>query len=1263
MQDHRFFSSIAVAVLLILSGAAAAMALTAHNATVPGNGNASAPGVGNPATTTGVQFQQATSLSYVQSNGLRTVNSGGTVSARNTAYITAAEASHVPLQYVYLPASASNVHMQGGVVLPGYLQSPAPFGIGAYGINNVSGKLVPYSYTTAGFSASLNLTSLAPFDVNTFDPNAVSFQLNAVLTDTTIRGMPGYVYWTQNVMQYDSYAHQFRMIDNIWNWTAPNANMSQNPIVSHTANQVPYPDAYIGIGPVVNFVSTPFKLTLSMESAVMGGYDTVFFNYTLEYTNSSSHLRQSIGGVFDEVQFSSASGVQGFVPARASYLVDGGLLAPNGAELDAEAGIVGPGGGSNIDIQSINGTLSLHYLNSTGRFVNVPSAYDIGSDTGETSSGIAVAWQPDGNVTLSSGPSIVYGMWGISPYNGITRYTGVLSPSNAFMFVSPGTAINLSNYGYVPMTTSGAYSFLLPTGSYYQAVLMSVYSVEQGSLAPTENIKLSPDLATGVYTPLYAMDNAQLLYVSASGNGTASNPYLLYNSQPGYISPLFGEFNDYGFSVFSGVMIADTNASVNLNNTPSFEINYENIQTLFYLSFYNNFTGYLTSGIDYLGFVFYNTSNLSVFNASLVSGDIPSDSLAGFYGADMMLWNSTNDLVANSTFIASQYFPNQISLLVYNAPKVNAHNTFFGNYFLPGDVGRKFNDTGIFVQSSGNLFFNNYFGNYIGAVVNTTNLYEGLHSRPAKVSPVDSWNVTSTPASTFSMTVNNIVLSGNILGNSTVGGNFWSSYAPGISPLPFNESGNITSGGDSQPIVLPGPYYPVIFYQTSLPQGHQWYVIMGGVTKSSTGSIIVFEAMPGNYSYGVASAGQYLLFDLFNTLPGNATVFRQGSTNVSNGVGLFILPYFVVTLQETGLPAGYLWAAVAQVTSAGSNSTSLSLDALPGIWNLEYFTFGNYFGYPNYYSYLGGSEYVIFETGGFLDVSFTPVLHRFTIYANGAAPAETWNVTVLLELSSGAVDMGTYNGTGSSLTIQLPYGDYEVIFSSESVTPVYNAQSFTVAFSPPGYTGQSSLSITVLQLIPVTFAITNLPAGTAWTLLVTSSSYPWSGILTVSSSAVTVLIPLGADTYRLIPSNPNYDSYVNDIYVTAPVTINVTLNPSSSAQFTVTFHETGLSKGAQWQVTFNGQTQNSSASSISFTTGTGTFYYQIYAKGSTTPQSSGSVNILGSTTVGVTFSSTGGNSSAYLLDGGLVAVGLIIGGLAAFALLSYSNKRKKGRTQ
>ncbi|MEM3851881.1 MAG: thermopsin family protease, partial [Methanomassiliicoccales archaeon] len=264
---------------------------------------------------------------------------------RASSYIQTAQKYNLPLKYLYIPASYKRPDIRNGLVLPGYPQSPAPMGIGSYGLMNESGTMVAAPYTSKGFNATLNLTSLQPFLLSNDAPSSVSIQLNAVTYDTTLFGVPAYDFWTQNVAFYSARQHYVEFIDNIWNFSSPAILMSSNAIYSHTAFRSPYPTAYIGIGPTYTNVSTPFNLSLVLETAVVGGRDTVFFNYSMTYTNLSSHKLQFISGTFDQVEFNSTTGVLGYSAPPTDYLVTPQFVTPTGfIPWDAEIMIGGPGG-------------------------------------------------------------------------------------------------------------------------------------------------------------------------------------------------------------------------------------------------------------------------------------------------------------------------------------------------------------------------------------------------------------------------------------------------------------------------------------------------------------------------------------------------------------------------------------------------------------------------------------------------------------------------------------------------------------------------------------------------------------------------------------------------------------------------------------------------------------------------------------------------------------------------------------------------------
>lgn len=1211
MNKKKFILSVLVAVFLIASGLAS-MTLVSSNGTNIGSH------VSTPSTIVVNQNSPASVSAPVAGS---TTGSGSTyaghssVSAPTTSSLIAtAQSQGVPLKYLFVPAIHNSANVRNGVVMPGYSQGPAPFGIGAYGIRNVSGTLTPYSYTTNGFQANLNLSDLSMNYLNSFDPNGMSVQLNTILTNASVRGLTNYTYWTQNVAEYDSYAHQFIMIDNIWNFSSPTAGMPAGTIYNSTA---PYDEsfssAYIGVGNVVNNVSAPFNLTLTLETSVYGGMSAVYFNYSLTFTNTSTGLLNTIGGVFDRVLFNSQSGVQGYTASKPVFKVDGSQVTPLGfIPYDAEVTLEGPGGGSNANIASIAGNVTLHYNNSAGNYVNVPSAYNIGSETGETSTGIAEAWSPNGVVRLSSGPSMIYGMWNVSGHSGTTHYTGTLAPSNSFMFVAPGNSIQIGpgiakQYGYVPMTTSGSYSFYLPTGTYYQEVMLSNYNIEQGALHATESITLTSDTSMGIYTPLYAMNNAQLANISFSGAGTIANPYVGFNNQNGYINPLFGMFSDYGFPVFSGMKIQNTNASIDFNNSASFQIMYEQNQSLLYMG-----ALYGMGAIDYMDYALYNTSYVSIYNASIIGGTNPWAAETGIipYTGNLIMWNSTNDLIANNTFVLGQYLPYNSAIFIYNNWNTTSNNTIVGNTFQD-----TWYDLGITLASSGNLIYNNVFN------MNFYNVFDwSYYGDPWTGYTIpgysDTWNVTPTATSAFYLNVNGYHLTGNILGNSTMGGNYWNTYA------------SIAIGGDYAPIVPTGPYYPVWFTQFGLNAGQTWSVTMGGVTHSSTGATIEFMAIPNQtYNYSVQYSGNMVSF--WGPTSSSMTTYPGLVTEI-----YYFSPVYTLTIKQTGLPNGFGWSA--DINDAGYSissytiSNQLTLTYIPGEFLSYNFASGSYYGFSNSYIYSGGEYLVPLFNNEIITEQFSPIYSMVQFDVNYLPATTGWSLTLYNAYDNGTTSyFGTVTGFsesfeyGTALIVFAPLGDYYATLNAPGYTFLYYNPAY-VSFTPK----DPATLLTAVAAIPVTFNILGLPSGTTVTLGLYSntnvSSYNWwQDTVTSTSSSITVMAPSSSFdlSYYASSSNSAYysstgidGSYLAIIPGASSQTVDIYFYPTTPAPSTVTFHETGLDPGSTWQVTFNGIARSGTAGSpISFTVAPGIYNYQVTSAGMVTPQSSGTVNVQSST--------------------------------------------------
>jgi hypothetical protein len=243
-------------------------------------------------------------------------------------------------------------------------------------------------------------------------------------------------------------------------------------------------------------------------------------------------------------------------------------------------------------------------------------------------------------------------------------------------------------------------------------------------------------------------------------------------------------------------MIRDTSAYFDMNSMPDFSFQMPQYTDLF-LNFFK------LPETNYMGYWLYNTSNISLWDSSLITGWF-SPYGSGFPFANVMLWNSSNDLIGSNTFQTMDS-----SMLVYNG----TNNTVWGNTFTNvapallnssavANVSLYGVPLALSVYGSGNLVYNNNFTTTIPAYSPDYSIYNGC---PAYY--INIWNVSVQPAANIH-TANGYNLYGSIVNSTDQGGNYWYNFN-GI--LPFNESGLIANGGDYEPLnLLMVPYGPTV---------------------------------------------------------------------------------------------------------------------------------------------------------------------------------------------------------------------------------------------------------------------------------------------------------------------------------------------------------------------------------------------------------------------------------------------------------------------
>ncbi|MGC2289248.1 MAG: thermopsin family protease [Thermoplasmata archaeon] len=632
---------------------------------------------------------------------------------------------------------------------------------------------------------------------------------------------------------------------------------------------------------------------------------------------------------------------------------------------------------------------------------------------------------------LVTGPSLLVGLWNMtgSTYTGsqpYPAYTGGeqlsyknIAPANAWVGIaqdqSPGVTVTSQFYfqvaptfgfysywtgsGGAPTPTTLGANLWLPTGWYTVEVLLSGYEpvIQQVDLtdAQAPDIKLIPTASTGAYTPDWAFSNSDLanLSVSASnvvpsGSGTSVSPYIISAGaptvgtvrsisggqvqigEPGSVSWLFSNLNDYLFTQWIGAFVNSTTAVTQFNPAPSFTMEYPSWQ----LPALAEFDVPTTDGFQYY---LLNTQNLAVIGATNIYSWANSEATTLY---SFVVNNGANDLIASNTFAVSNHgleFINggttttfTINGNVVTPVLKNTRNVVWGNTFVP-DPQTSFTGLESFTtQDSLTLseafdrIYNNAFNSFSATVNSTAN---------AAAADTTWWNATcvsgyaplsqetypgSGPAGvceplSYAQSLDGFTMIGAIDGTSYQGGNFWAAYGNEPNPygnIPFKaHTTSLTSptAGEIAATTFPfaGDYAPLIpysvselsFSETGLASsatttafemrlfnstGYQWF----NDTATSIATTLHFYVPFGAYTYVAAT-----------TLTGSAANPATGSvsfTTPSQLVTIIFAAAFTVTFTETGLIALTRWYVnISGQSSLTSTSTTISTSLPNGAYS------------------------------------------------------------------------------------------------------------------------------------------------------------------------------------------------------------------------------------------------------------------------------------------------------------------------------------------
>lgn len=1065
--------------------------------------------------------------------------------------LAATKAAGINPHYVFPPRPSATpgqvaATRAAGHVVPLYNGTPAPLGLAYYGYSaNGTGGVVPTILNTSSVQATVDAKDIQATDLYQSSPDSYGIQLNAVTTNVTLFGQGGFSFWTQNVIEYYPQAGFLVLITNVWNFSggplSANVFYTHGPFGHQVGTEYYYAEA---VFPAV--IQYPWNLTLTMTSNLTGGRDSVYFSVGF---TGPSFAPSGFTDTYDYVVFNSTGGTPAGHVLPSPYTANGFNYNSLGLTNDFEVILGGPGGGSHSDLSAANANLGLSYWNGAA-YVSVPSALSYGGETGETTTGASIAWSnasggPANLSTygvMSTGPAILHGLWNATAPEGAPTVDLTLTPANAFVFVTPvGGNPNfvIAEPQYAPTIFSA--DFVLSPGNYTFLTELSGYVAQTLTVDVTGSTTIAdvllPQVSPVVYTPLWAIGNAELPAISSSGLGTPVSPFTLFNNQPAAFGPLFGQYNDYGFPVFPGIFIADTTLSVEIAHAPSLTANTSQFA----------YPGPFLPATNSLQMWFWNVSNLSLAESTVAGGWFTQTAYfpTVFDSFNVIFYISSGNLVYNDTFAS----PGD-GLLMFQGGALfgpttggGGHNTVFGTTFeqaaSPGSaVGLMSYGEGLALQlAEGNdTIFNNAFGTPTTAFELPLDLYSG---NPLLFSG-NVWNVTpgSHPAALIDFP-QFVLDTPNILGGAALGGNYWWDYGNPFNPfngannptsrLPYDENATtlvaqvygcgsyycatyIYPGGDLAPLTNFDQFELVIFHPVGLPIGAPF-----GAVISPANPLLPVETISGNIgspypaayfangTYGVASL--YLGQTLHTPTSFTAAAAHTGPAANMTVVLVYrtLHTYGYLSFHESGLPTGDLWTVVVVSPQVVSTSTTNFNVLLLPRGTYQFFVLNTSDGYTP--RLVNGTVVVGAMTS--INERFTPILYPVVVTETGLATGTHWSVQ-LTPFVVGHARRHTEGSTSSAISFQVPNGTYAV-----TVRPVHGYLMLVTGLTLGNITVNGSPVAVNVSFTPakfsVTFTETGLPANTTWSVTFDSQTVNGTG------TSISFLVPNGTYSYSIAP--------------------------------------------------------------------------------------------------------------------------------------------------
>lgn len=277
-----------------------------------------------------------------------------------------------------------------------------PIGIASYGLNNtLNNSIKTYQINTSEVVGIANISSIRAYNAMPLNMSkyGASLQLNVMMAGYNTNGKE-LTYWLQDMVRFNTSSNTFYIIDNIWNRSLPNLNMTKvygNGNLSIFNHIKFYSFSFPNY--TMNY-SLPIFIKLMIRTTgnkISFGYQIIKNNYCDYYPNSFTC--ESLYFNATQLYFNTTSQFEIFydnvtIPNLSNYSI---LVTPyyhtpamriNSSSYygdnyyDAELIFGGEGNGENTTFTSMNATLQLFY-NQNGTLTTFPTYYTFGRDTSE----------------------------------------------------------------------------------------------------------------------------------------------------------------------------------------------------------------------------------------------------------------------------------------------------------------------------------------------------------------------------------------------------------------------------------------------------------------------------------------------------------------------------------------------------------------------------------------------------------------------------------------------------------------------------------------------------------------------------------------------------------------------------------------------------------------------------------------------------------------------------------------------------------------